>query len=65
MRCKNYSKCGNRTDNPKKICWRKFHLCGECAVIQHPEAYDHVYVKKIISKMKRKGRYNDQIGRVL
>jgi hypothetical protein len=55
MRCRNYSKCRNRTDCPKKMCWRKWMLCGECAVIEHPEGYNSVYVKKIITKMKRKG----------
>jgi hypothetical protein len=65
MKCLRYAKCGRRTGNTKKRCWKNWQLCGECAVMEHPEGYDYVYVKKIISKMKAKGRYYEEIGKVL
>jgi hypothetical protein len=29
-----------------------WQLCGDCAVIEHPEAYLETYVKKTITKLK-------------
>lgn len=50
MRCKNYSKCGNRTPSPQnKKCWRLWQLCGVCAAIEHPEKYSKMYVRKMIT----------------
>ena len=50
--CKNYKICRNRTGAPqRKMCWRMWRLCGDCAVIEHPEAYQETYVKKTISKI--------------
>jgi len=49
MRCKNYSKCGNRTASPtRKICWKLWQLCGLCAVKEHPEAYSKMHVKRTL-----------------
>ena len=31
-------------------------MCGECAVIYHPEAYSKAYIKKIRSKILMEGK---------
>ena len=53
LRCKNIKICGNKTRCPQThMCWRMWQLCGDCAVIEHPEAYLETYVKKTITKLK-------------
>ena len=55
LRCKNYTRCRNITASPQnKLCWRKWQLCGDCAVKEHPEAYSEMYTKKVLSKLRLK-----------
>ena len=57
MRCVHWKICGNRTGSAqKKICWKRWRMCGECAVIYHPNAYSKTYVRKIRSKLKAEGK---------
>jgi len=57
MRCVNWNVCRRRTGSAqKKICWKKWRMCGECAVIYHPEAYSKAYIKKIRSKILMEGK---------
>ena len=56
--CVNWEVCHNRVGSAqKKKCWRKWRMCGICAVLYHPEEYNSTYVKHImtlIEKGKRK-----------
>ena len=54
--CKNYnSGCRNRTATPHdKKCWRKWRLCGDCAVKEHPKEYSERYVRRVLSKLRIK-----------
>ena len=53
MRCRNYIVCRHTTRYPQNhMCWRMWQLCGDCAVIEHNEAYIESYAKIIISKLK-------------
>lgn len=57
MKCRNWKKCRNKTGGGQKHkqCWREWQLCGECAVIEHPESYHPNYVKQMHTRMKTKG----------
>jgi len=58
MKCVNFNICRRRTgSHQKKICWVKWRMCGECAVIYHPEAYTKTYVKRTRTKIRTNQNY--------
>jgi len=69
MRCVKWHICGKRVgSHQKKLCWRKWRMCGECAVIYHPSYYSKTYIKKIRSIIKNQGKRKitvDKISEVL
>ena len=59
MRCKNFTKCRNRTPSPHNHkCWKLWGLCGDCAVKEHPEGYTKMHVKRMLSKVRIKNASN-------
>jgi hypothetical protein len=59
MRCVNFQVCRKRTGGyQKKICWKRWRMCGECAVIYHPEAYSESYVRKTRTRIRTLGVRN-------
>jgi hypothetical protein len=57
MKCVNWKKCHNKAGSAQhKLCWKKWRMCGECAVLEHPEAYKPSYVKQMHTRLAGKGR---------
>ena len=55
MRCVNYDKCGNGTTaSQHKKCWKKWRMCGQCAIQYHPEEYSNMYVQRVLTQMRKK-----------
>ena len=55
MKCVKYNKCGNRTSaSQHKKCWKKWRMCGECAIQYHPEEYSDMYVQRVLTQMRKK-----------
>ena len=55
MKCVNYNQCGNRTGaSQRKICWKEWRMCGDCAIRFHPEAYSDMYIRRALTRMRKK-----------
>lgn len=45
MRCKNCLRTTSQSVNSRANCWKKWQLCGQCAVKEHPEGFSESKIK--------------------